>query len=186
MATALHARQYGRFIQRYRAITRERKLFQGTNKTFNFAEGSFSYNSSIRVLIQFRRKIQTQHPKGSFFTQEQTHSFSHQQHSVIKTVKQNKLSFSSIEVNKPLPAHFQSVWQITFKLRSQFQLLSQIRCLIALRVVRSIIGADSNITDENIRKVVNVQQENCRTRNGALRNCSINQILLQRVLTQNH
>ena len=98
------------------------------------------------------------------FTHEQTRLFSHQQHRrYYRLVKQNQLSFSSIEINKPLPAQVHSPSQIRFKFRSQFQLLPQI----------SSISTDSNITDNIIRKVINVQQKKCRTKNRALRNSSI-------------
>ena len=89
--------------------------------------------------------------------------------SVIRPFKRNKLSFSSIEVNKPLPASFHKVLQVRFKFHSKFQLLPQIRCLITLRMESSITSIDSNITDNIIRKVINVLQEKCRAKNGALK-----------------
>ena len=106
--------------------------------------------------------------------------------SVNRPVKQNQLSFSSTEINKPLPAPVHCVSQIRFKFRSQFQLLPQIRCPITLRIESSIISIDSNITDKIIRKIINVQQEKCRTKNGILRNSSINWLFLGRLPTQNH
>ena len=44
----------------------------------------------------------------------------------------------------------------------------------------------SNITDNFIRKVINVQQKRCRTKNGRLKNSSINWIFLTRLPIQNH
>ena len=109
----------------------------------------------------------------------------HNSTSVFRLVKQNKQSFSSIEINNSLPAPVHSVLQIRFKFRSQSQLLLQMRCLITFRVESSIISIDSNITD-NIRKVINAQQEKCRTKNEALRSSSINWIFMCRLSIQNH
>ena len=88
---------------------------------------------------------------------------------VIRPVKRNQLSFPSIEINKPLLNPVHRVSQIRFNFRSQFKLLPQIRCLITFRLESSIIIIDSNITYNIVRKVINVQQEKCRTANGALR-----------------
>ena len=92
---------------------------------------------------------------------------------VIRLFKQNNLSFSSTEINKP-----NSASQARFKFRSQLWLLSQIRSFITLRVESSIITTDSNITDNTIRMFTNTQQEKCRTKNKPLRNTSINWIYL--------
>ena len=75
--------------------------------------------------------------------------------------------------HKPHLAPVQSVLQIRFRFRSHFQLLPQIRCLIAFRVQSSMISTNSNISDNIIMKVINLLQEKCRTKNGALRNSSI-------------
>ena len=45
--------------------------------------------------------------------------------------------------------------EVRFKFRSQLKLLSQIICLLALRVEASVI-LDSSITDNIIRRVINV------------------------------
>ena len=44
-------------------------------------------------------------------------------------------------------------------------MLPQIRYLTTFRVESSTISADSNITDNIIRKVISVQYEKCRTKN---------------------
>ena len=95
-----------------------------------------------------------------------------------RPVKQNQLSFSSININKPLPAPVNSVLQIRFKIKNPSQFLPQIGCLTTLRVDSSIINIDSNIASNINRKVINVQQEKSRTKTGALRNSSIKQIFL--------
>ena len=87
--------------------------------------------------------------------------------SIIRTVKQNQLIFFNIEINKQLSVSVHSVSQIRFKFRSQLQLLPQIRYLFLFRAESSIISIDSHITDNIIRKVINVQQEKCWTKNEA-------------------
>ena len=49
-----------------------------------------------------------------------------------------------------------------------------------------MISIDSNMTANIVRKVINVQQEKCRTIKGSLRNSSINWIFLWRLFIQNH
>ena len=61
--------------------------------------------------------------------------------SVIRSFKQNKLSFSSIEINKPLSAPVQSASMFT---------------VITIRVEDSVIKLDTNITDNIICMVINV------------------------------
>ena len=90
------------------------------------------------------------------FPQEEPHPLSLQQHQSYKRFKRSQLTFSSIKINKPLPAPVHSILQIRFKFRSQLQLLPQIRCLIILRLESSIISIHSNITNSIIRKVINV------------------------------
>ena len=105
---------------------------------------------------------------------------------VIRRVKRKQLSFLSIEINKPLLTLVCSVSLIRFKFRSHLKLLSQIRCLITVRIESSIISIDSSITDNVIRTVINIQQEKCTTTNGALRNSRINWKFLWRLSIQNH
>ena len=57
---------------------------------------------------------------------------------------------------------------------------------MALTVQCSIISIDSNITDYIIRKVINVYQKMCQTKNRALRKSSISGIFLQRLSIQNY
>ena len=71
-------------------------------------------------------------------------------------IKQNQLSFPSIEINKPLLTPVHSVLLIKFKFRSHFKLLPHIRCLITIKIESSMISIDSNITDNIIRKAINV------------------------------
>ena len=75
---------------------------------------------------------------------------------VNKLAKWNKFSFSSIEVNKPLPAPVYSALQVIDKLKSKLSLLPQTRCLTTFRIKSSIISTDSNIADYITRKAINV------------------------------
>ena len=103
---------------------------------------------------------------------------------VVKPVKRNKLSFSSIEINKPLPAPVCSFFKARFKFRSQLQSLPQ--TIHALTQSREQIATYSNITDNIVRKVTDVQQKKCRTKKGPLGNTSISRIFLERLSIQNH
>ena len=175
MATVFHAWLYGRFIE-IQSKLRRKKLYR-TNEGSNFLGGSFRNRDNVRTPFQFRRESQSSILKDDF-PQEQTHPFSHQQDQCYQ------LSFFSIEINKLLPAPVYSVSQITF--RSQFLLLSQVRCLNTFIVEVSVISIDSNITDNIIREVIDEQQEKCRTKNGSLRNSSINCIFLSRLPIHNY
>ena len=124
------------------------------NQQSNFLDGSFSNRDNVRVPIQFGRESQQQNLKRLFFLKKRPIHFHINTTSVIRPVTQNKLSFSSIEINKPLPAPVHSVSQIRFKFRSQFQLLPQITCLITLTIESSIISIDSNVTHNIFRKVM--------------------------------
>ena len=59
--------------------------------------------------------------------------------SVVRPFKRNKLSFSSIEINKPFPAPVHSVSLVRFKFRCQLQMLPQIKCWLTLNVEASVI-----------------------------------------------
>ena len=119
------------------------------------------------------------------FPQEQTHLFSHELHCNYQSSKMKQVEFSRIYIKKALPAPTSSVLQVIFKFKSQLQVLSQIRCLITLKLERSIINIDIDIID-NIKKIINVQQKKHKTKDGALRSTSVNRICLQRLPSQNH
>ena len=50
-----------------------------------------------------------------------------------------------------------SVSWIRFNFRSQIKLLPQVRCLINFRKVSNVMSLDSNVTDNIIRKIINVE-----------------------------
>ena len=60
--------------------------------------------NDVRTPIQFSRERQLQHLKRWFFLKNRPIHFHINSTSVIRSVKGNKLSFTSIEINRPLPA----------------------------------------------------------------------------------
>ena len=105
--TVFHVWAYGRFIEIQ--INLRRKKLHRTNQGSNFDGGSFSNRDNVRAWIQFRKESQPQYLKRWFFLKNRSIYFYINSTSVIKLVKRNKLSFSSIEINKPLPARVHSV-----------------------------------------------------------------------------
>ena len=77
----------------------------------------------------------------------------HYSTSVIRPVKQNQLSFPCIEIYKATSFSSQQCLVDQIHVQKPFKLLSQIRCLIMLRIESSVIRIDSNITD-NIRWLI--------------------------------
>ena len=75
-----------------------------TNQGSNFFADSFSNRDNVRALIQLRRESPPQLFKIRFFFKNRPIHFYINSASVIKPVKRNQLSLSSIEFNKPLPA----------------------------------------------------------------------------------
>ena len=119
MTTEFHTWLYGRFIE-IQSNLRRKKLHR-MNQGSNFLGGGFSNRDNA---IQFRRESQPQHLKALFFLINSLINFYINSTSVLRPkMKQNQLSFSSTEINNPLPAPVHSVLQIKFKFRSQFQLL---------------------------------------------------------------
>ena len=108
----------------------------------------------MRAPIQFRKESQPHHFKRWFLPQEQTFHFHINSTSLIKPFEQNQLSFPSSEINNPLPAPVQCLADQS-QVQKPIQVVAQIRCLITFRIESSIIGIDSNITDNIIRKVIN-------------------------------
>ena len=78
------------------------------NQGSNFLGGSLSNRNSVRAPIQFRRERKPQHRKRSFSCKNRPIRFHINNKSVIRPDKLNQLSFSSIEIKKPLPTPVQS------------------------------------------------------------------------------
>ena len=105
MTTVFHAWPYRRFIEKQSKF-RKKKLHR-TNQGSNFLGGSFSNRHNLRAPIQFRRESQLQHLKESFFFKNRPIHFHINSTSIIRLVKRNQLSFSSIEIDKLLLAPVQ-------------------------------------------------------------------------------
>ena len=107
----------------------------------------------------FRRETQSQHIKGSFFFQSRLSIFTLIAPELLDQSNKNlSLSFSSIEINKPFSVPTYSVLWVRSKFRRLFLLLSEMRCLITITAESSIISIDSSITENIIRKIINVSQ----------------------------
>ena len=102
MTSLFHARPYGRFKEIQNNL-RRRKVYR-TNQGCNFLGGSFSNRDTVRAPIQFRRERQPHHLKRGFFLKNRLLHFHINSISVIRPFRRNKLSFSSIEINKTLLA----------------------------------------------------------------------------------
>ena len=151
MTTVFHAWPHGRFIE-IQSNLRRKKLHK-TNQSSNFLGGGFSNRDNVRAPIQFERESQLQQLKRSFFLKNRPIHFHMNSTSVLRPVKRNELSFSSIDWNQQVTSY-----PSTQCLVDQIQVQKpQIRCLITFRVESNIISIDSNMTDNIIRKVINVQ-----------------------------
>ena len=168
MTTVLHERPYGKEIKSFLS----RKKRHTKNQDSNFLQLVLAIDS-VSAPILFRRERLSQHLKRFFFKNRAMH-FHFNITTVIGSIKRNKLNFSSIEINKPLPAPVYSASQISFKFRSQPQLLVPIRCLFTLRsynrIESSIISISSNLTKNTIKKVITLQQEKYMTK------CSLDEL----------
>ena len=90
-------------IYRYRATLR--KKLHRTNQGSNFAGDNFSNRDYVRAPILFRRERQPQPLKRWFFLKNRPIHFHINSASVIRAVKRNKLSFSSVEMKKSTVSH---------------------------------------------------------------------------------
>ena len=154
MTTVFYAWPYGRFIEIQSKISR--KKLHRTNQDSNFLGGSFNNRNNGRVPIPFRRESQPQHLKRWFFLKNRPVHFHINSNSVIRQLKRNQLSFSSIEINKPIPA---PVLCLADQIQVQKPILVGATDQMpdhTKRVESSIISIDSNITNNIIKKVINV------------------------------
>ena len=94
-----HPWPYGTFIEIQNNLNW--KKLHRTNQGSNFLGASFSNKDNARTPIQFRRERQPQHLKRWFFLKNRPVDFHINSTSVLRLVKQSKLSFSRIEINKP-------------------------------------------------------------------------------------
>ena len=127
------------------------------NQCSNFLGVSFSNRDNARTPIRFRKKKDNPRILKNDFSSKADPSISTSTGPMLLDWS-NKTSwvFPTILINKPLPAPVHRVSQVRFKISGQLYLLPQIRCLITLWEKSSMINIDSNITDNIIRKVINV------------------------------
>ena len=100
MTTTLPARPCRRFIK-IQSNLRRKKLHR-TNQGSNFLGGSFSNRNNVRTSIQFRKERQPQHLKRRFFVRNRPIHFHMKGISVLRLVKQSKMSFPAFK----LTSHF--------------------------------------------------------------------------------
>ena len=146
--------------QRYRPTLRERNFIERI-KTPVFLEAVLPTEIMQESQFQIRRERSTSASENISFPQKQTHPFSHHQHQYYQISETTPAEFFLHCNQQPTScSSTQCFSQTSFKFRSQFQLLPQIRSLITLRVKISIIAqiAISQITSSV-----------CRTKNGTLR-----------------
>ena len=91
MTRVFHKRIWGRFIVIQSNLRRKKLCRKGGNR------------DNIRAPIQLRTKRQTQHLKGSYLLKNKPIHFHINSTIVIRLVKWNKFSFSSIKLSKSFP-----------------------------------------------------------------------------------
>ena len=104
MTTVFHARVSGRFIEIQRNL--RRKKFIERIKATIFLEAVLAIGN-VRASIQFRTESEPQQLKRRFSLKNRPINFHINSTSVVRPVKRNQLSFSSIEINKPFPSSVQ-------------------------------------------------------------------------------
>ena len=157
MPTVFHARLHGIFIN-IKSDFEKNKLYRA-NQSSNFFGGSFGNGGNVRAPIQFPNleRRQSQYLKIGFFLKNRPIYFHSNSTRVIRPVKQNNLSFSRIEITN----HF--LPKSTVPRRSGSSSKANSGCCHKsdawshLRVQNSIISLDSNITDNIIRKVIDIE-----------------------------
>ena len=102
MTAEFYAWPYGRFIEIQSNL--RRKKLQRPNQGSNFLGGSFSNRDNVRPPNPIWKGKSAPASQKIIFLKNRPINFHINSTSVIRLVKQNELSFSSIEINKPLPA----------------------------------------------------------------------------------
>ena len=94
----------GRFVE----IQSNLRWKKTSNQGSSFLGGSFSNRDYVAAPVQFRKESQSQHLKKWFFLKTRPIQ-THQQYRVIRLIKRNQFSFSSIEISKSCPPPLHSV-----------------------------------------------------------------------------
>ena len=116
MTMVFHVRPYCRFTLIKSNLGR--KKLHRTNQGYNFLGGSFSNTDNVRVPTQFRRERRFQHLKIWFFLKNRPIHFHINSVRVMRLFKLNKLTFPSIEINKPNLTSVCSVFYVRFKFKN--------------------------------------------------------------------
>ena len=151
MNTVFHTKIYGGFTE-VKSNFWGKKLHR-TNKGSNLLESSFCNRDNARTPIQFRRERKFQHLKRYFTLRAGPHIFTSIAPKLLDWL--NKLNFFSIEINKLLPGQVQClICHIQVEKPTLVEATNQTPdCTYN----SSIISRDSSITDNIIRKVMNVE-----------------------------
>ena len=110
------ARSYGRFMK-MKSNLRGEKIHR-TNQQSRVLRGNFSDRDNVTAQIQFRGERQSSILKDIFLKKDSS-IFTSIAQELLRPVKRNKLSFSSIEIIKAFPAPVHSASQVRLKFRSQ-------------------------------------------------------------------
>ena len=129
-------------------------------QSLNYGFLIYPHNISFSLYYSYKkRKYSLTHrpTEDNFSSKTDPYRFHINSTSALRLVKRNKLSFSSFEINKPLLAPRQCfVDEISVQQPTLVVATNQMPDHI-LRVERSIISIDNNITDNILRKIINVQ-----------------------------
>ena len=152
-----HTWSYGIFVDIHSNL--RRKKIHRTNERSNFLVGTFSSQDNVRAQIQFRNESQPQHLKRWFFLRNRPSIFTSIAPAFLDKLNETSSVFPALKST----CHFLPQSTVSRRSGSSSDANSscchrsaQIRCLITFRVGSIIIRMDSNITDNIIRKVINV------------------------------
>ena len=103
---------------------------------------------------------------------------------VYRKSNEINLVLPALKFKKALPNPSHSVAKIRFECESSLKLLSQKAAIV--RVERSITNISRYITDNNIQKIVNTQQEKWKVKNAASSSTSIDSTLMRACFPELH
>ena len=111
MRKIFHARLYGRLIEMQSNVWR--KKLHRTKQGYNF------FGAVLTIYIMWDSQSNLYKKDNFRIWKDDFDHFNIISTSVVRLVKRNKLSFSSIEIKKPLSVLVHSVFWVRFKFRSQ-------------------------------------------------------------------
>ena len=149
MTIVFHARPFGRFIE-IKSNLRWKNFIERI-KTPIFLGDSFSSGDNVKPQSNLEEKDKPSILKD-IFLQEKTHPFSHQQIPVITLFQQNTLSFSALKSTSYFLPHS----AVSCRSYSSSEANSNCYHRSEAKIQSSIISIYSNITNNIIRKVINM------------------------------